>query len=293
MANSYRVKIPWLSTCILAFFILIQHSASGKIPGLFMESKISAGQRSFFYIWTSPVRRFNCSDGIVTGSGTKDDPYLIEANYYYYGLSEDEISGLMQAIRAYNNGDTAFAFRTRDSTIYVRFELRAEEVLNADIAKAKAVAAVRTVNYTSYHFGTTITDGPGIGGELGSGNNKSLILDGRAVDDLLRKKPGGTAAGIFTGIVVHEIGHNLGGVHGDPGHIMTDQQTENVGTGMYKRTGSSVDTAGIRAIAGRINEGYGNIISRYLTDPEINRIRELNRAKRSWEPSNGRIRHLP
>ena len=28
-------------------------------------------------------------DGIVTGSGTADDPYVITANYYYYGLNSD------------------------------------------------------------------------------------------------------------------------------------------------------------------------------------------------------------
>jgi hypothetical protein len=119
MANSIRVRIPWRSVRILAFFILFQHAAAAKPPHLFIDSKISAGHRSFFYIWMGLDRFY---DGIVTGSGTQQDPFLIKANYFYYGLSVDEFAGFMEAIAAYNNGGKAFAIKTKDSTVYVRFD---------------------------------------------------------------------------------------------------------------------------------------------------------------------------
>ena len=43
-------------------------------------------------------------DGEITGSGTKEDPYVIHAAYYYKkgSLSEAEINGLNAAADAYN-----------------------------------------------------------------------------------------------------------------------------------------------------------------------------------------------
>jgi hypothetical protein len=150
------------------------------------------------------------------------------------------------------------------------------------------------VKSTSYLFGNIITDGPGSKGELGSGNSRDISIDGKAVEDLLRIKPGGTAVDIFKGIVVHEIGHNLGGVHGDPGSIMMDQQTEDDGSGTYRRTGSSVDKDGVRAIVGRIGEDYKNFASKYLTDHELRKVTDLNSSKdSSWRGTNGRIRQIP
>jgi hypothetical protein len=148
------------------------------------------------------------------------------------------------------------------------------------------------VQYKSYIFGNTITDGPGSKGELGSGNSRDISIDGTAVDDLLRTKPGGTAADFFKGIIVHEIGHNLGGEHGDPGSIMMDQQTEDDGSGTYKRTGSSVDKNGVKAIIGRMNEDYGSFGSRYLTDSEIKKVSESNPSKELMKNTGGRIKQL-
>lgn len=41
----------------------------------------------------------------MTGSGTKDDPFRVKANYYYYDLDEDQIKGLNAAVAQYNNGE--------------------------------------------------------------------------------------------------------------------------------------------------------------------------------------------
>lgn len=44
-------------------------------------------------------------DGIMTGSGTEDDPYVVTANYYYQkeSLNSDTIFGLNSAIETNNN----------------------------------------------------------------------------------------------------------------------------------------------------------------------------------------------
>ncbi|MDR1653332.1 MAG: hypothetical protein LBS01_06760 [Prevotellaceae bacterium] len=44
-------------------------------------------------------------DGMVTGLGTKEDPYLITANYYYQNgsLNEEQVKGLNSTDAVYNN----------------------------------------------------------------------------------------------------------------------------------------------------------------------------------------------
>src|SRR5690606_15925844 len=74
-------------------------------------------------------------DGIVTGSGTKDDPYRIKANYYYYGLDSDQTSGFLSAIGSYNNNGKAHQIKDNDGNkMYAIFELNAIEASNEDAA---------------------------------------------------------------------------------------------------------------------------------------------------------------
>lgn len=120
------------------------------------------------------------------------------------------------------------------------------------------------------------------GRTFGAANNVDVVLDENSIQQALVSEPGGNVAVMRQGVFVHEIGHNLGGNHGDPGSIMdpvtaTEQRRENCtvgncGTGVYNYNIPRVDKNGVRAIAGRIDMPYGSVNSNYLNSRENNRV---------------------
>ena len=70
-------------------------------------------------------------DGIMTGSGTEEDPYVITANYYYQtgSLDSETVDGLNRALADYNNKGRSRKITMSDgSKVFVRFQLSAKEV---------------------------------------------------------------------------------------------------------------------------------------------------------------------
>lgn len=231
-------------------------------------------------------------DGIVSGTGTKDDPYVVKANYYYYGLDEDQVAGINSAISDYNNGGKAFSFKTGDSEMFVKFNLSATEVANADIADEKALGDNVEVGDKTFRFGNVISNGT-VEGEnhLGKAGKKLITLDQQKTENLHKNIPGASLSDIYKGTMIHEIGHNLGANHNDPGNIMNYTYTSelrnssvaigNKGTGVYSYSMSSVNSNGIRAIMGRMSKAqgpvmntYGIINSNYLTSKENAKVTE-------------------
>ncbi|MDX2247041.1 MAG: hypothetical protein SF052_09715 [Bacteroidia bacterium] len=227
-------------------------------------------------------------NGVVSGSGTKDDPYVITANYYYYNLNEDQTNALNSALAEFNNGGQAFEIKTETGTVYTSFNLNAVETVDADAATSAARGDyVEMADGSRQHFGNTVTVGDvpdnANGRTFGNANNVDITLDENSVQEALVSNPGAaTATQLRQGSLVHEIGHNLAGNHGDPGNIMgsvsaTEIRKENCaagdcGTGRYNYNVPSVNTNGIRAITGRIGMPYGSVNSNYLKDRENNRV---------------------
>src|SRR5690606_28401208 len=106
---------------------------------------------------------------------------------------------------------------------------------------------------------------------------------------------GSTYSEALTSIYVHEIAHNLGAVHGDPGNAMdyftksTFSKENMVGSsGNVARSGNSpvtinkikVNSSSIKAIIGRI--GQGKLAhpqeSKYLNDKEKKRIKKESKV---------------
>ncbi|MCY0979404.1 hypothetical protein OUO26_18865, partial [Chryseobacterium sp. CY350] len=95
----------------------------------------------------------------------------------------------------------------------------------------------------------------------------------------------------------HEIGHNLGGIHGDPGKMMDDTDNIMVTTSKSKvtttMTGSPITNDALRAIIGRTDmtavtkqgnvSGYGVVDSKYITAEEKKQITGV---------SNGRLKSI-
>jgi RHS repeat-associated protein len=264
--------------------------ARGYMPDIGRTTTIDP--HAYNYPWASPYNyAFNNpvlvidpdgKDGIVTGSGTKDDPFRVKANYYYYGLSDKQAKGLNDAISSYNNNGEARSFKDADgNSTYVVMELTATEVADKDTAYDKAYSDFVEVGDTKATYGNVVT----VGGEskddhLGQASASTITLNQDKIASTLAGFPGGNEDSLIKGTFIHEIGHNLGASHGDPGNIMdnismNEQRNNNQigggGTGVYNYSYPSINNSGVRAFMGRVNSP-GSITSYYLTPKENKRV---------------------
>lgn len=234
-------------------------------------------------------------DGAVTGIGTQDDPYIVSANYYYYGLSKDQIKGLNSSISDYNNGGKVREIKTKDGKIYMRFNLAAIESSDKNSATASAKGDIgEGADGKSIRWGNVVSNESLAGNILADANQINIRSDN---DKIVASAINGlSATDIFKSTFTHEIGHNLGGVHGDPGGMMdptetfTDesQQINAAGIPSTHRSfnNAKVTNDAIRAILGRIgqtspqisekgnpfNSVYGVVNSIYLNAKENARV---------------------
>ena len=254
------------------------------------------------YPWSSPYAYgFNNfaqvtdptgKDGVVTGSGTEEDPYEITANYYSYGMTDEQNAGLQAAIKQINNGGNAYKVETKSGCVYVKFNLSAKEC--TDQKQAQALSNNDQTNKADGHnvrWGNMVTQAAGTHPvAMAHTDNKSIELFDKNIKNNI--KPGIQACQLYEQTFVHEIGHNLGGSHFDPGHIMidftadpTNSYDEN-GDRLYNFTISYADAEGVRAIIGRIDMPTNNVESRYLTDQELTPLR-AHKSKEGGHNSSG------
>jgi RHS repeat-associated protein len=260
--------------------------ARGYMPDIGRMGSIDP--HAYNYPWASPYNyAFNNptlvidpdgKDGVVTGSGTKDDPYKVKANYYYYGLNAKQSKGLNDAISSYNNNGEARSFKDADgNSTYVVMELTATEVADKDTAYDKAYSDVVEVGDKSARFGNVVTvGGESKDGHFGQASSSTITLNQDKVTSTLAGFPGGSEDSLIKGTFIHELGHNLGASHGDPGSIMdnismneqgNNNQIGGGGTGVYNYRYPSINNSGVRAFMGRVNSP-GSITSYYLTPRE-------------------------
>jgi len=79
------------------------------------------------YCYNNPNRfiDYNGNDGELSGSGTQDDPYLIKATYAYVKgtLDEIQIIALKAALDKYNKKDGFKVKNENDEYVYIKFQL--------------------------------------------------------------------------------------------------------------------------------------------------------------------------
>jgi hypothetical protein len=222
-----------------------------------------------FKAWESPYAVFRGNpiyfadpdgrDGIVTiklaepitkgkkvlQGGTLKNPHqmTIKANYYYNKEAINGLGGqqaLDDAISAYNNSN--FTVKGADGQYYkVKFEINAipvndsdpQEILRNHTRKDNAGDG-RTME-THFPFGNVIApDIPGMSDgidkdELGSASHNQISLRSQGINDAVE---GGASREItLYNVLIHEIGHNLGGAHEDGG-IMNRSTTQTNNTGI-------------------------------------------------------------
>jgi hypothetical protein len=162
-------------------------------------------------------------DGMITGTGTKDDPYVITAMYYYQKgtLDDQQVKGLNEAVNAYNQsgGKNGVKVKNEDGTTsYVKYDLSAAEVDNVD--EARLNTAFQTSTGETRYYGNEVNTAPDASGEeFGSANGFMVSFNVENINAGVGS--GMNSNSLNKGVAIHEIGHNLGGEHSDGTSVMT------------------------------------------------------------------------
>jgi|SRR5579859_91345 len=156
-------------------------------------------------------------DGRISGNGKLDMPYKIWANYHYSKQLDNLVSScLLDALNEYNNNKAPWRIPLNGTTVYVIFELNA--ISTDSNFKTNANDDTDTIgrvgNWVTVGTPSTITAWGGTseyGIILNYDSISSKIGKTSKKDDLKFKRK------FLKSVFIHEIGHSLGGVDGDPG----------------------------------------------------------------------------
>lgn len=159
----------------------------------------------------------NGRDGMVTGSGTKDDPYVITAVYFYQagenGLSNDYVKGLIEAISQYNNKGVCSYKDETGERIFFMFSLSAVKAEDPETSRITQTG-FETQNGDIRYYGNLIgTEASLNGSEYGSANNIRIDFNLVNIGEMISK--GFDKKKLIQSTALHEIGHNLGAEHED------------------------------------------------------------------------------
>ena len=172
----------------------------------------------YAYCFNNPVLLVDPDgrDGMITGQGTKEDPYVVTAVYYYQigALDKDQISGLNAAISDYNNlgGKDGFIVKVDGVKSYVKFNLSAQEVDNPKEARQNDTC-FNTAGGVPRYYGNIVGTDAYTGEEYGSANCIRIDFNVDNINNAIEQ--GLDRVLLNKGVASHEIGHNLGGEHSD------------------------------------------------------------------------------
>jgi len=216
-------------------------------------------------------------DGMVTGTGTKNDPYVITAAYYFEkgSLDKDQVKGLNCAVKSYNNlgGKNGVKVTNEDGSVsYVKYNLSAEGVDNVDAARAGTQFETSS-GETRYYGNKVGTEANTYGSidEFGSANNIRVDLNPTNIDAAVSSE-GYNKSSLIRGVAIHEIGHNLGGEHSD-------------GTSTMSQVTKTITTSQISTGEGNTNVTY----SYPSTSASFTKTIFQRRDAPKSHPSDGRI----
>lgn len=198
----------------------------------------------YVYCMNNPLRYVDPDgrDGMVTGRGTIEDPYIITATYFYENgsLNNDQVKGLNVAVDSYNKsgGKDGVKIKNADgSTSYVKYNMSAQGVDNVD--EARLATGFETASGETMYYGNIVGTSPntsGAGDEFGSAHNFQVNFNTSNLGEGIAK--GMNNNFLHKGVAIHEIGHNLGGEHSDGTSVM-DMVTTTITTSQIGGTTTS------------------------------------------------------
>jgi RHS repeat-associated protein len=241
------------------------------------------------YVFNNPISNIDPdgNDGKVSGTGTENDPFIISANYYYYGLSEKESKGFEAAVELYNNGGKAFKTKVDGKNVYVRFNLTSKKVADKDEATKLAKADTYDATDGSKKRMGNIVNNSFDGEKTVYGHSTTFFISLNSDRVNTMSSEGEEIDGqnyileydrLVNGVFAHEIGHNLTAMHGDPGGLMdkvgtTIREVEIGKKNVYTHY-PSVTKEAVGAMIQRINKPIG---SNYESDSDY--ISEVQAGK--------------
>ena len=176
------------------------------------------GMSPYNYCDGNPVKLVDVDgrDAQVTGSGTKEDPYVVTAKYYYtkngeHAISEETISGLKYAVSQYNNDGKSWDYGKRENKKYVKFDLQLEEVDANPNFKVTGNIFIST-NDEDFSFGNFVSTETSLLEDgtyaMGSANFNSVNINESRIGE--EQLYGFDRSELIISTFIHEIGHNLG-----------------------------------------------------------------------------------
>ena len=176
---------------------------------------------SYSYTFGNPIKFYDMDgrDGELSGDGTKDNPYIITANYYYKkgALSKKQINGLNNAIKEYNNNGKVRSYKNNNGEKqYLKFNLSAKGV---DDPKAYQNDVLKEENGSYIYFGNTIYLNNSDEEKFGAASGWRIDLNQTYINEFAKKNHVNENQ-LIKYTFMHEIGHNLGLDHNDDTSLM-------------------------------------------------------------------------
>ncbi len=206
----------------------------------------------------------NGKDGKLTGSGTKEDPYIITASYAYIenNITTLMVDGLKAAVNEYNKEGGSVYKNKEGIDVFVKYKLNVvpcKDAAGLQAEQAKSIYKFTATDGTEKSSINTVENMVGCGetpNALGcASGNKTIGYIGSAVIQIMndmtekyKKNTGDKLVGctpdfisVLKSAMIHEIFHNLGGNHGDAIGGVSVSEMDNTTIGYSEGVGNGAD----------------------------------------------------